>query len=117
MSITDPHTEEDFYQRVYAIVRLIPEGKVTTYGAIAAAVGARRSSRLVGHALAAAADDMSLPCHRVVNRNGELTGRLHFAWPSMMREMLESEGVQFDDDAVRMDQHFWDPMESESEKQ
>jgi methylated-DNA-protein-cysteine methyltransferase-like protein len=100
---------EDFYRRVYAVVSEIPIGKVSSYGAIAASLGARSSARLVGHALAAAAHDMSIPCHRVVNRNGELTGRMHFATPSLMRELLESEGVTFDGDAVVMEKHFWNP--------
>jgi methylated-DNA-protein-cysteine methyltransferase-like protein len=102
-------TDDDFYERVYAVVRDIPLGRVTTYGAIAAYLGAKRSARLVGYALSQVADDMSIPCHRVVNRNGELTGRIHFASPTMMREMLESEAVTFREDAVVMEQHFWDP--------
>lgn len=99
----------DFYERVYDVVREIPEGKVTTYGAIAVCLGAKGSARLVGYALSIVIDDMSIPCHRVVNRSGELSGRTHFAWPTMMREMLESENVKFNGDAVRMDLHFWDP--------
>lgn len=109
MSKQEMATDTDFYERVYSVVREIPVGMVTTYGAIAAYLGAKRSSRLVGYALSLAADDMSLPCHRVVNRNGELTGRIHFASPMMMREMLESEAVTFKGDAVRMEKHFWDP--------
>lgn len=101
----------DFYHRVYDVVSQIPEGKVTTYGTIAAALGARSSSRLVGYALNAVVDDMAYPCHRVVNRNGELSGRTHFATPTLMRDLLESEGVTFDGDRVCMSVHLWNPNE------
>lgn len=103
--------DKDFFERVYDIVRRIPEGNVTTYGAIAACLGARSSARMIGYALNAVAGEMSIPCHRVVNRNGELTGRLHFATPTFMREMLESEGISFREDKIIMEQHFWDPAE------
>jgi methylated-DNA-protein-cysteine methyltransferase-like protein len=106
--------KDDFYQRVYDVVRMIPVGKVTTYGTIAAYLGARSSSRLVGYALNAVVDDMSIPCHRVVNRNGELSGRVHFPTPSLMREMLESESVEFNGERVIMEQHFWDPAVADS---
>jgi methylated-DNA-protein-cysteine methyltransferase related protein len=109
MSKQELATDTDFYERVYSVVRDIPVGRVTTYGAIAACLGAKRSARLVGYALSEAADDMSIPCHRVVNRSGELTGKVHFASPTMMRDMLESEAVTFKGDAVRMKKHFWDP--------
>jgi methylated-DNA-protein-cysteine methyltransferase-like protein len=101
----------DLYERIYDIVREIPVGRVTTYGAIARVIGIGRSSRTVGFALNAVADDMSIPCHRVVNRNGELSGKMHFATPTLMRELLESEDVTFIDDAVDMQRHFWDPGE------
>lgn len=99
----------DFYEEVYKVVASIPTGKVTTYGAIAKHLGAGSSSRLVGHALNAVAEDMSLPCHRVVNRNGELSGKMHFATPTLMQELLESEGIEFIGDTVNMNNHFWDP--------
>lgn len=102
-------SDPDFYHRVYEIVRAIPVGKVTTYGAIARALGTGRSSRLVGWALNAVADDISIPCHRVVNRQGDLSGRMHFATPTLMRDLLESEGVKFDGDQVRMGEHYWEP--------
>ena len=101
--------ETDFFQRVYEVVRLVPPGRVTTYGAIARAIGAGRSARIVGYALNGVVEDMSIPCHRVVNRNGELSGSRHFATPTLMRELLESEGVRFRGDAVLMSEHFWDP--------
>ena len=106
----------DFYHRVYAVVRRIPIGCVTTYGTIAAYLGMKSSSRAVGYAMMAAPEDMDLPCHRVVNRNGELSGRHHFATPHLMRDLLESEGIAFDGDAVRIAEHRWDPAEEEVER-
>lgn len=108
-------TVSDLYERIYDIVRLIPVGRVTTYGAIARVIGIGRSSRMVGYALNSVADDMSIPCHRVVNRNGELSGRMHFATPTLMREMLESEEITFVGDAVDMARHFWDPAGEDGE--
>ena len=105
----------DFYSRVYDVVEEIPAGRVTTYGAIAAFLGARSSSRLVGYALLAVADDMALPCHRVVNRVGELSGKHHFPTPGLMRELLESEGVEFNGERVVMSRHFWDPGNPDAE--
>ena len=99
----------DFYTRVYAVVMRIPPGKVTTYGAIARHIGAGRSARTVGYAMNAAAGEADIPCHRVVNRNGELTGKVHFATPTLMRELLEAEGVVFKGDRVLMERHLWDP--------
>lgn len=99
----------DFYTRVYDVVRRIPIGRVTTYGAIAAHLGLKSAARTVGYALMASGEDMELPAQRVVNRNGELSGKHHFATPNLMRELLESEGVRFVGDAVDIDNHFWDP--------
>ncbi len=101
----------DFFQRVYEVVMRIPVGRVTTYGAIARRIGAGRSARTVGYALNAVADDDRIPCHRVVNRNGELSGKTHFATPTRMRELLEAEGVRFKGEAVVMEEHYWDPMD------
>lgn len=98
-----------FFERVWAVVAEIPFGRVTTYGHIAAHLGARGAARTVGWALnlAAAAD---LPAHRVVNRQGALTGRRHFAGPYVMEERLRSEGVAFTDDGrVDLARHLWDP--------
>lgn len=103
----------DFYERVYDVILDIPRGRVTTYGAVARAVGAGRSARTVGYALNAVAGDEQYPCHRVVNRLGELSGRTHFATPTLMRELLEAEGVTFEGDRVRMEEHLWDPAERE----
>lgn len=101
----------DLYDRIYEIVRSIPHGKVTTYGHIAHAIGARSSARLVGWALNAVAlsDRLDIPCHRVVNRLGELSGRMHFETPFVMRERLESEQVSFVGDTVDLSRHLWIP--------
>lgn len=109
--------EPTFYDRVYAVVAQIPVGRVTTYGHIARALGAARASRGVGWALkaAAGANPMALPCHRVVNREGRLSGRRHFATPSLMEERLRAEGVQFvDSDRVELVSCLWDPAEAGS---
>lgn len=101
----------DIYERIYDIVRAVPHGKVTTYGHIAAAIGSRGGARLVGWALNAVAhsDRIDIPCHRVVNRLGELSGKMHFETPYVMRERLEAEGVQFIGEAIDMRQHLWIP--------
>ncbi len=101
----------DLYDQIYDIVRAIPSGKVTTYGHIAAAIGARSGARLVGWALNAVAhsDRLDIPCHRVVNRLGELSGRMHFETPFVMRERLEADNVTFVNDAVDLSRHLWIP--------
>jgi len=99
----------DLYDRIYEIVRQIPVGKVTTYGAIAESIGIKSSARMVGWALNVAASRTDIPCHRVVNRMGELTGKLHFATPNLMRELLEAEGIVFTKDSVNINKYFWDP--------
>jgi len=100
---------DDLYDRIYDIVRRIPTGKVTTYGAIAEKIGLRSSARMVGWALNSAAGRTDVPCHRVVNRLGELTGKMHFATPDLMRELLEAEGITFLNNSVDMKQYFWPP--------
>ncbi|MCA9832878.1 MAG: MGMT family protein [Thermomicrobiales bacterium] len=100
----------DFAERVYAVVRLIPEGSVTSYGAIARALGSPRGARMVGWAMNHCPD--GLPAHRVVNRAGVLTGAIHFVPGEEMRRRLEEEGVTFVDDiTVDMREHFWDPAD------
>lgn len=100
---------DSFFERVWAVVAEIPSGRVTTYGDIAQYLGRRGAARTVGWALNAAAGS-GLPCHRVVNRNGELTGRRHFETPSVMEERLRSEGVTFTNEgSVDLEQHRWDP--------
>lgn len=103
---------DSFFDQVYEIVRLIPKGRVTTYGAIAKALGTAKSSRLVGNAMMLAHDPgLNVPAHRVVNRNGLLTGRHHFDTPSQMRELLEKDGVVVLNDQVQgFEQVFWDPL-------
>jgi len=110
--MTNDHSHEDFFQNVFDVVRLIPKGRVTNYGAIAKYLGAARSSRMVGWAMNAAhSQKKKVPAHRVVNRNGELTGRLHFATPFLMQELLEKEGIKVKNDKiVDFEKHFWDPM-------
>lgn len=109
-----PEDDADFYARVYGVVSRIPHGRVTTYGRIARHLGAPRASRAVGWALKAVAASprsvLEVPCHRVVNREGRLTGRLHFATPTAMEERLRAEGVAFAEaDRVDLGAHLWDP--------
>ncbi len=99
-----------FHQEVYALVRAIPAGKVTTYGTIALALGAPGHARQVGYALAALHGQDDVPAHRVVNRSGALTGEHAFGPPGTMRALLEAEGVTFTGDGcVRLAQHLWEP--------
>ncbi len=100
----------NFFQDVHEVTRLIPPGRVSTYGAIAHYLGARHGARTVGYALMAAHSDASIPAHRVVNRLGHLTGRLHFATPFAMQQALEAEGVRVEDDrVVDFARRCWDP--------
>ncbi len=100
----------DFFDHVYAVVKLIPAGRVTTYGAIAKYLGSPRSSRMVGWAMNASHRKDDVPAHRVVNRSGMLTGKVHFATPTKMEELLRVEGVEVKDDKVAdFAQLFWDP--------
>ncbi len=105
----------DFYQKVYAVVRRIPYGRVTTYGAIARYLGSGISARTVGWALNASHRLCKpIPAHRVVNRIGMLTGKHHFATPTLMQELLEQEGVVVRDDCVQhFVRFFWDPSHLE----
>ena len=100
----------DFFENVYAVVRLIPSGRVTNYGAIARYLGSARSSRMVGWAMNAAHSLPDVPAHRVVNRIGLLTGKMHFATPTTMEELLRSEGIEVEkDQVVGFNAIFWDP--------
>ena len=102
----------DFYAKVYAVVRQVPYGRVTSYGAIANYLGAPRSARMVGYAMNLS-HDKDVPAHRVVNRNGLLTGKFHFAGIHLMQQLLESEGVRVVNDAVQdFDRLFWDPAKA-----
>lgn len=102
----------DFYLSVFEIVKLIPVGRVTSYGAIAKALGTAKSSRMVGYAMNLShKHDPTIPAHRVVNRIGLLTGKHHFSPPEKMQKMLEYEGVKVKNDKVQnFEKLFWDPM-------
>jgi methylated-DNA-protein-cysteine methyltransferase related protein len=101
--------KNDFFDRVLKVVAKIPYGKVTTYGAIAEVCGVKSAARTVGWALNSAANS-NLPCHRVVNRYGGLSGKHHFGSATIMQELLECEGVEFtEDECVDMEKHFWKP--------
>ncbi|XOV66827.1 MAG: MGMT family protein [Fluviicola sp.] len=103
---------KDFFQNVFDVVRLIPKGRVTSYGAIAKYLGAPRSSRMVGWAMNASHKEEGIPAHRVVNRNGLLTGRAHFNPPEAMTERLVAEGIKVKDNQVQeFKTIFWDPSE------
>jgi len=86
--------EANFFERVYEIARQIPEGKVTSYGAIAKALGTGRSARMVGWAMNVSHNREDIPAHRVVNRKGLLSGKHHFAGTNLMQQLLENEGVK-----------------------
>jgi methylated-DNA-protein-cysteine methyltransferase-like protein len=102
--------QSDFFESVFQVVKLIPKGRVTSYGAIATYLGAKKSSRVVGYAMNASHTLPGIPAHRVVNRNGLLTGKMHFGTPTRMQELLESEGVQVEKDTiVGFHDLFWDP--------
>ena len=101
---------ENFFERVYEIVRQIPEGKVTSYGAIAKALGTAKSARMVGWAMNASHNLEDVPAHRVVNRNGMLTGKHHFQGTNLMQQLLENEGVKIiDNKIVDLDKFIWYP--------
>ena len=99
---------KDFYTKVHEIARQIPRGKVTTYGAISEIIGSRISARMVGWAMNAAHKDASIPAHRVVNRNGMLTGKHHFATPTLMQDLLKQEGIEVKNDIIiNFEKHLW----------
>ena len=103
-------SKNDFFDKVYNVVRQIPEGKVTSYGAIANYLGVKKSARLVGWAMNASHGDNSIPAHRVVNRIGLLTGKHHFKGYDLMRQLLENEGIKVRDDRViDFEVKLWDP--------
>lgn len=103
--------KNDFFIRVYEVTRLIPCGRVTSYGAISRYLGTGRSARMVGWALNICHNDpYYIPAHRVVNRNGLLTGKRHFGNSSTMQQLLENEGLIVEDDRVlNFSEKFWDP--------
>jgi methylated-DNA-protein-cysteine methyltransferase-like protein len=104
--------KENIYDAIYDVVRSVPAGRVTNYGAVAAAIGAASGARVVGYAMNASFGiTPGVPAHRVVNRNGMLTGKRHFAPPEKMQQLLEKEGVKVvDDKVVDFDKLLWDPV-------
>lgn len=106
------NSKDNFFERVYAVVRKVPKGRVTTYGAIARFLGAAGSARMVGWAMNHSHHlEEFIPAHRVVNRNGYLTGKQHFSTPERMQKLLENEGVEVEEDrVVHFTRLFWDPF-------
>jgi methylated-DNA-protein-cysteine methyltransferase-like protein len=104
--------KESIYDAIYDVVRCVPKGRVTSYGAVAAAIGAKSGARVVGYAMNNCTHlKPKVPAHRVVNRNGLLTGKHHFSPPEKMQQLLEKEGVKVIDDKVaNFDTLFWDPL-------
>lgn len=101
---------ESFFEDVWEVVKLVPQGRVTSYGAVAKYLGAARSARMVGWAMHACVGKYDVPAHRVLNRQGVLTGKVHFGTPGRMQELLEAEGVKVNNDkVVAWKELFWDP--------
>lgn len=101
---------DGFFERVYAVTKLIPYGRVTSFGAIAKALGTTRSARMVGWALNASHNREDVPAHRVLNRNGLLSGKMHFDGTNLMQQLLESEGIEvLDNQVVNFKKLFWEP--------
>jgi methylated-DNA-protein-cysteine methyltransferase-like protein len=104
--------KQGFFDDVYAVVRLIPEGRVTSYGAIARYLGSGLSARMVGWAMNAS-HGLDVPAHRVVNRQGLLTGKHFFAAPDTMQKLLEAEGIVVENDCIKnFKELFWNPSEA-----
>jgi methylated-DNA-protein-cysteine methyltransferase-like protein len=103
-------SNDSFFERVYEVVRQIPYGKVTSYGAIAKALGSAKSARMVGWAMNASHNREDVPAHRVVNRTGLLTGKHHFQGTNLMQQLLENEGVEIvNNQIVNFEAVFWQP--------
>jgi methylated-DNA-protein-cysteine methyltransferase-like protein len=107
------NADDNFFSLVYEVARQIPKGRVTSYGAIAACLGTKSSARMVGWAMNGCHRvKPKVPAHRVVNRNGMLTGKHHFNPPGIMEELLKKEGIRVkNDQIVDFKKHFWDPVE------
>lgn len=102
--------EENFFEKVYKVAKLIPYGRVTSYGAIAAYLGAARSARMVGWAMNGSGAKEDVPAHRVVNKKGLLTGKHHFQGTNLMQQLLENEGIEVREHQIQnFDKVFWDP--------
>lgn len=105
-----PGKQHNFFEDVWDVTRQIPKGRATSYGAIAAYLGAKSSARMVGWAMNGAHAHSGIPAHRVVNRNGMLSGRGHFSPPEKMQQLLEKEGIKVvDDTIIDFKKIFWDP--------
>ena len=106
--------QDSFFQRVYKVVKQIPYGRVTSYGAIAEYLGSKGSARMVGWAMNGSHTvPENIPAHRVVNRNGMLTGKHHFGGQDVMKQLLESEGIVVENDRiVNFKVKFWNPAEN-----
>ena len=103
--------KEGFFEKVYEVAKQIPYGKVTSYGAIARYLGAAGSARMVGWAMNASGKDLEVPAHRVVNRQGLLTGKHHFKGTHLMQQLLEKEGVEVKENQIQgFEKYFWDPI-------
>jgi methylated-DNA-protein-cysteine methyltransferase-like protein len=104
--------DKSFFEDVWEVVRLVPKGRVTSYGAIANYLGTKMSARMVGWAMNGSFKvTPKVPAHRVVNRNGMLSGKIHFATPTLMQELLEKEKIKVKNDVVvDFEKLFWDPM-------
>jgi methylated-DNA-protein-cysteine methyltransferase-like protein len=104
---------DNFFDKVYQVARRIPEGRVTSYGAIAKYLGAARSARMVGWALNNSGNlENPVPAHRVVNKKGLLTGKHHFDGTNLMQQLLENEGIKVIDNQIQqLDKIFWNPAE------
>jgi methylated-DNA-protein-cysteine methyltransferase-like protein len=101
----------NFFEKVYEIAKQIPFGRVTSYGAIAKYLGAAKSARMVGWAMNASHNNADIPAHRVVNRNGLLTGKFHFDGTNLMQQLLESEGIVVKENQIQnFNDVFWDPF-------
>tara|TARA_R110002073_G_scaffold279026_1_gene442876 strand:- start:118111 stop:118446 length:336 start_codon:yes stop_codon:yes gene_type:complete len=106
---------DNFFEKVYEVARQIPYGKVTSYGAIATYLGAARSARMVGWAMNSSGKDDTIPAHRVVNKQGLLTGKHHFQGTNLMQQLLENEGVKIVDNKIMdFDEIFWTPTLSKN---
>ncbi len=104
--------EPSFFEKVYQVAKLIPYGKVTTYGAIAEYLGTKGSARMVGWAMNKSLSfPEEIPAHRVVNRNGMLSGKHYFGNPNIMQQLLENEGIKVKDDKIiDFKKYFWNPI-------
>lgn len=111
MDTKSPKDRQDILLQIFEIVRMIPAGRVTSYGAIAAAIGTKSGARFVGWAMNQSHQYPNVPAHRVLNRNGMLTGKMHFATINTMQQLLEAEGIEvIDDKVIRFDTLFWNPL-------